>query len=198
MVTSSVNSIVEEVAGIYSMTLFSPEECKQFIAEAENADQWELAKVHGGHENGNVQWVADKETRNAYMMSLSTLPSILEQFDKKVHECILPLIANKWRVHLGQHAGAQIIRYTPGGHYVAHIDSGTDLDDRHFSVVCYLNDDLAGGTTSFPTISYATTPQCGKAIIFPSEYLHQANPVISGSKYVIVTWIVGPIPVSWI
>ncbi|MBI1804710.1 MAG: 2OG-Fe(II) oxygenase [Ignavibacteriae bacterium] len=198
MVVNNLGTVIEEIAGIISLPLFSPEECKLFVSEAENSNQWELAKVHGGHHDGDVRWVTNAEVRNAYVMGLSSLSSVSQQFDLRIKEYILPLIATKWKVHLREHAGAQILRYTPGGHYVAHIDSGTDLDDRHFSVVCYLNDDLTGGATSFPMINYATTPQCGKAIIFPSEYLHQAEQVISGRKYVIVTWIIGPVPVSWI
>ena len=198
MTANNFNTVIEEVAGIVSLALFSQEECKQFISEAEKCNQWELAKVHGGHHDGDVQWVSDIETRNAYVMGLSALPATSLRFDRKIQECILPLIAEKWRVHLQSHAGAQIIRYTTGGHYVAHIDSGADLDDRQFSVVCYLNEDLEGGATSFPTINYAAIPKSGKAIIFPSEYLHQAEPVMSGRKYAIVTWIVGAVPTSWI
>jgi predicted 2-oxoglutarate/Fe(II)-dependent dioxygenase YbiX len=66
--------------------------------------------------------------------------------------------------------------------------------NRYYSLVCYLNDDFEGGSTRFPALDYAVKPQCGKAILFPSRYLHGGEPVISGQKYILISWITGPIP----
>jgi predicted 2-oxoglutarate/Fe(II)-dependent dioxygenase YbiX len=41
-------------------------------------------------------------------------------------------------------------------------------------------------------------PQAGQAILFPSNYLHGSEPVISGKKFVIVSWIDGPVPIKWL
>jgi predicted 2-oxoglutarate/Fe(II)-dependent dioxygenase YbiX len=61
-----------------------------------------------------------------------------------------------------------------------------------------LNDDFTGGRTLFPTLNYATTPAAGQAIIFPSNYLHGSEPVSRGKKFVLVSWIDGPVPIKWI
>jgi predicted 2-oxoglutarate/Fe(II)-dependent dioxygenase YbiX len=100
-------------------------------------------------------------------------------------------------VKLVETCGTQIIRYRKGGRYVAHTDAGVDYAERYFSVVCYLNDDFTGGLTSFPSLEYSTRPQTGKAIIFPSRYFHCAEPVSSGEKFIFLTWVCGPIPITW-
>ena|SRR6266571_1259455 len=194
----SLTSLTEEVAGIFQLSLFPPEKCRHFIEKANSLNGWESARVHGGHDDGDVQWVVSSEVRQAAMISLSSLPSVFEQFDATIRRRIIPLVNEAWRLHLQEHGGAQIIRYHPGGHYVAHTDTGPDLDDRQFSVVCYLNDDFSGGVTNFPSLNYSVTPRCGKAVVFPSEYLHRAEPVVRGSKYVLVSWLIGQAPVSWI
>ena len=38
-------------------------------------------------------------------------------------------------------------------------------------------------------------PLCGKAVIFPSTYLHRAEPVTRGRKYVIVSRLTGRQPI---
>jgi predicted 2-oxoglutarate/Fe(II)-dependent dioxygenase YbiX len=64
--------------------------------------------------------------------------------------------------------------------------------------VCYLNDDFEGGRTLFPALDYAVTPEAGRAVLFPSTYLHGSEPVIKGRKFVLVSWIDGPVAVKWI
>ena len=110
----------------------------------------------------------------------------------------MPLVNQHWQVNLANHSGTHILKYGPADHYVPHLDTGPGFEDRYFSVVCYLNDDFSGGLTSFPGLDYAATPETGKAIVFPSNYLHCSEPVISGEKIVMVSWINGPTPVKWI
>jgi prolyl 4-hydroxylase len=103
-----------------------------------------------------------------------------------------------WQIDLADHFGTQILRYGPDDHYVPHQDGGIGFESRYFSVVCYLNDDFLGGETSFPGLGHMTKPVTGKAIVFPSHYLHGSVPVIRGEKFVIVSWLRGPVPIKWI
>jgi predicted 2-oxoglutarate/Fe(II)-dependent dioxygenase YbiX len=90
-----------------------------------------------------------------------------------------------------------------GGHYIPHVDAETlykddiGLDmwektlDRDLSVVYFLNDDFAGGELIFPALDLIVAPQAGTLVCFPSDhnYVHGVNPVTSGRRYTIVTWM---------
>jgi predicted 2-oxoglutarate/Fe(II)-dependent dioxygenase YbiX len=193
-----IGAVIEEIPGIVSVLLFTPEECARIMAEAEQSGRWEAATVHKEADDGAGQSVVNTEVRQASVIGLSSLPFVSQLFDRRMAEIILPHIESRWNMRLEKHEGAQLLRYHPGGFYLAHSDNGDPFEERQFSIVCYLNEDVDGGATSFPDIAYTVTPQRGKAIIFPSEYLHQAQAVTAGSKYAIVSWVVGAAPVSWI
>lgn len=93
----------------------------------------------------------------------------------------------------------QVLRYEPGGLYGPHSDSDHFLPaeglwkkviDRDMSMLLYLNQDFTGGELSFRQFNYTYRPQAGDLLFFPSngQYAHQALPVRSGTRYVIVSW----------
>jgi hypothetical protein len=51
---------------------------------------------------------------------------------------------------------------------------------------------------AFPKLNFIAEPQAGKMIIFPASYLHCSEPITSGEKHVIVSWLVGPPPRTWL
>jgi len=136
--------------------------------------------------------------RRARILDPARAVQIYDDFERRVDRQIKPLIKDIWQVDLREHAGTQIIRYAPNGHYEPHTDSGLNLNDRYFSVLCYLNDDFEGGCTFFPYLNYRATPKSGRAIVFPSRFTHCAEPVLKGEKYVALTWVVGPMPIQWL
>jgi len=89
-----------------------------------------------------------------------------------------------------------LLRYQQDQEYKWHTDqpwSQIEEDrsnsiSRMISVVLYLNDDFKGGETEMHGRLWR--PQKGKALIFPSHwtYPHRARPVLSGTKYALVTW----------
>jgi len=108
------------------------------------------------------------------------------------------MVNRLWGTNFKEHADTQLVRYSPGGYYHTHTDNSHDLGARFFTVLCYLNDDFEGGGTRFPSLNYTVTPVCGKAVFFPSKYLHCAESVCGGEKYVLVSWVLGPTPITWI
>jgi hypothetical protein len=80
------------------------------------------------------------------------------------------------------------IKYGPGQHFAEHADHGWSYITT-VSMVGYLNDDYEGGGLSFGKIGVEVKPNAGDLFIFPSTYLfsHRAMPVISGTKYSLVT-----------
>lgn len=93
----------------------------------------------------------------------------------------------------------KVLRYGPDNHYGTHADNcfrekhqdfWTKGIDRDVSLLIYLNQDFEGGSLSFEKFRYDYQPRTGDLLLFPSDnrYKHGANPVISGVRYVIVSW----------
>jgi len=99
--------------------------------------------------------------------------------------------AKKYNIHeTFWHEQYSVLKYVPGTQYHEHYDGGTNIG-RAISCVCYLNDDYEGGEIEFINFKVKIKPQKGMLILFPSNYAyrHIAHPVISGTKYNLVTWI---------
>jgi hypothetical protein len=93
----------------------------------------------------------------------------------------------------------QVLRYESGGLYRRHADSDHFISakshwrkviDRDVSLLLYLNEEFAGGGLSFRQFNYTYRPRTGDLLCFPSsgQYEHEALPVTSGIRYVIVSW----------
>ena len=77
-------------------------------------------------------------------------------------------------------------------HYHRHADNWNfATSTRQVSIIAYLNDVQEGGATDFGDLGVRVMPRKGCVLIFPSfyTYMHLGEPPISGSKYIIVSWI---------
>ena len=84
-----------------------------------------------------------------------------------------------------------LLRYQPGETYTAHVDSRWNAY-RVVSALVYLNPrEYEGGQTRFSEFDIEVKPDGPAVVLFPSNYayIHEARPVISGTKYVLVSWI---------
>jgi predicted 2-oxoglutarate/Fe(II)-dependent dioxygenase YbiX len=83
-----------------------------------------------------------------------------------------------------------MLKYRGGEHYKAHADGGAGVN-RVVSAVIYMNDDYDGGELEFTRFGIKIKPLPGMCILFPSNfaYEHVAHPVLSGTKYALVTWL---------
>lgn len=183
-----------EAPGVVALSLFQPRSCRALIESVREHEGWQSAKVSRRGADGEMRSVVDPEHRTASVLYSEYLSALERKFDEKMRRMLTPLVQHLWGRHLTDHEGTQLVRYSPGGHYRAHSDTGRLTTNRCYTVLCYLNDDFQGGRTQFPSLDYTVTPQCGKAILFPSSYLHRGEPVTSGEKYILVSWITGPVP----
>jgi len=188
----------QECHGVYACTLYGAEECAAILAQARAIDAWAPAEITVEDDDGVSESLQDVSTRSARILDRVQGAAITEDFDARVRRHVLPAIREIWDVDLHDLNGTQLVEYQPGGHYSTHQDSGGAFADRYFTVVAYLNADFDGGHTSFPTLPHVTHPETGKAVFFPSSYHHCAEPVTRGEKYVLITWVCGPVPVKWI
>jgi Rps23 Pro-64 3,4-dihydroxylase Tpa1-like proline 4-hydroxylase len=188
----------EESRDVFSIPLYDAQSCATIVEYIKGLDGWSSAQVR--FEVGHEEFASAErpDDRIAKILESAQANEICAQFDDKMDSVIKPLIRQICGVNFTEHSGTQILRYPPGGHYVPHQDAGSDLLDRYFTVVCYLNEDFEGGHTRFPSLKHSVVPQRGKAVVFPSRFFHCAEPVIRGEKFVIISWLNGPTPLRWI
>jgi predicted 2-oxoglutarate/Fe(II)-dependent dioxygenase YbiX len=190
-------TFVENIAGVFSVQLYDSASCDAIIKYAERSRDWSDASV-GEERNGTHRSAIRRKYRAAQSFSPPYRSKLTREFDAKLNSLVKPFIRRVWRVDLSAHSGTHIVKYSPGGFYVTHADAGLDVIDRYFTVLCYLNEDFEGGHTNFPSLDWRITPQKGMAVIFPSTYLHCAEPVLTGQKYILVTWLTGENPIDCI
>lgn len=197
LVERKMSSFREEAQGVVSVRLYESCECRKIVDSIKGLDGWDPALVRQGQEGANYDIVARPDIRSASTLNTVNVQGLYDEFERKVDSLVKPLIQRLWKLDLGDHSGTHLLKYEAADHYIPHRDTGLGFEGRYFSVVCYLNDDFTGGRTLFPTLNYAVTPEAGQAILFPSNYLHSSEPVISGKKFVFVSWIDGPVPIKW-
>ena len=90
-------------------------------------------------------------------------------------------------IEISNNVGYSLARYSVGQFFVEHTDSTQEFP-RKVSSILYLNDDYEGGTLTFTKLNKTFKPKANTLFIFPSgeEFSHSADPVINGTKYVIV------------
>ena len=92
----------------------------------------------------------------------------------------------------------QMTRYSVGEEYKYHYDyfKSDHVNQRHYTIVIYLNDDYDGGCTAFP-YSKKFQPVQGNALIWSNlnfdntvntQTLHAGQPVLKGTKYILTVW----------
>ncbi|MBM7116470.1 prolyl hydroxylase family protein [Archangium primigenium] len=76
-------------------------------------------------------------------------------------------------------------RYVPGQRFRMHKDGRLQEDglESRLTFLLYLNDDCAGGETTFKT--FAVAPRQGSALLFVHETWHEGSALTSGTKYVL-------------
>jgi predicted 2-oxoglutarate/Fe(II)-dependent dioxygenase YbiX len=186
----------EEVAGLISMRLYEDGDCRAVVEYAKRDGGWAAAPVY--KREGADKSATRPEYRSARALALDERSPVGREFEERLNRLVKPLVNKVWRAKLETHKATHLVRYAPGDFYVAHVDTIPGQDHRYFTVLCYLNDDFEGGRTSFPVLGHAVAPRAGTAVVFPSSYLHCAEPVTRGEKFVVVTWLCGPPPIRWL
>lgn len=199
---SHTAAAVEEVRGIISLQLYDPRSCRRIIEHAEAVGRWAASSVADEEADDDDAGDGASSVRPEYRAASTFVPggrsSLRREFDEKMKRVVKPLVKRAWLADLRKHRATHVVRYSPGGFYVTHSDIVPGADYRYFTLLCYLNDDFEGGRTSFPSLNHSVEPRAGKALLFPSTYLHRAEPLVSGEKYIIVTWLTGPPPIKWL
>lgn len=88
------------------------------------------------------------------------------------------------------HDNYQILKYGVGQKFTNHIDDSS-IHHRRVSTVYYANDDYEGGEITFQRFGITYKPSANEMLLFPSTYVynHSVLPVLSGTRYAVVSWI---------
>lgn len=158
----------------------SPLTCEAIIDEA-NAQGFEKSQVIKEGQN-----VHDDYSRSSSTVWFKDTWHISDLLHKQVPE-IKKLKVEGW----------QLLRYNTTEEFKAHFDCLNREKDRLFTALIYLNDNFEGGETQFVNKNLTITPLQGRLILWKNLSsgkcdplsLHAGNPVKSGTKYILVTWI---------
>jgi hypothetical protein len=149
----------------------------------------------------DIEWTVDRKIRNTQEIDLSY--DMRQRLDGLIAASVDRHINSFYALTARDWEPVQILHYGPGGHYIPHVDAETlfkdDIGlelwektlDRDLSVVFFLNDDFTGGELVFPQLELSIRPQAGTLVCFPSDhnFIHGVNPVASGHRYTLVTWM---------
>jgi len=167
--------------------------CDRILEEYRESNLWNATMVGDG--------TVDNRIRNCDVIAISEVGILQQNFDirKKLDEdfyvCASNAI-NEYRKIFSDVAseidtGYDLLRYKEGQFYTQHTDS---FKHQQRSVSCsfLLNDDYDGGEFAFFDREIIIKGSKGSIIMFPSNFMfpHEVMPVISGTRYSIITWYV--------
>jgi predicted 2-oxoglutarate/Fe(II)-dependent dioxygenase YbiX len=164
---------------------FSKEHCEKIIKQCENAV---LHKAQIGLQNDNVD------------LNIRDVNKLILDYHKGVGATLtgIALQANYelWNFNISRSNQCEFLKYDENGHYVSHTDTfmlKNQDEYRKLTALLILNDDFEGGQFYIQDGHKKTYPKqkAGDVIVFPSFILHGVEPVKSGVRRAIVTWLVG-------
>jgi len=185
-------SKLEDFVQVFDNVL-SQENCNLILDEYKNTLEWQNTRTGDGQ--------VAKDTRNCMEIGLS-LNQVLEQnfdvrknLDNIVFESVRKVIANynalvpTFRIDID--TGYNLLRYREGEFYVQHTDSFKE-QQRSLSCSLQLNEDYDGGEFALFDREMMIRTSAGSAIVFPSNFMypHEIMPVIRGTRYSVITWLV--------
>ena len=168
--------------------VLSKDACEKLIASLESQVEGEEAQIGAGADG-----VVDKSIRDVKKVQLPLHRGI----GATMAGIGLGVNSDIYKFNITKANQCDYLKYDKDGHYHAHVDTFMmpgDEETRKVTVLVFLNEDFEGGKLFLQDGSQKTYPpqQQGSVLVFPSFMLHGVEPVTSGIRRSIVTWMVGP------
>lgn len=157
-------------------------ECIKSLDKIDKND-WQESLVGGGQKRLNVR------SSEGYDLDRG-LPVISNKIRNYFYEIVKHYV-NHFGTTVVQDESLQVLKYENSDSYSYHVDAAWDMY-RTVSALIYLNPNkYEGGETHFKYFDLSIKPEKPAIVLFPSNYLylHAAQPVTKGKKYIIVTWL---------
>lgn len=138
-----------------------------------------------------ISGVTEQDIRTSQEFPFEQEMPISAQKVKEVFVSCVDNYTERMNIPVTQDEGLNLLKYTKGGKYNYHSDGDWTLY-RTVSGLIYLNPtEYEGGETHFKYFDLSVKPDYPAIVLFPSNYayVHSAMPVISGEKYIFVTWM---------
>lgn len=183
---------LEDFIGVFN-NVMSDTVCDLILNEYESSDEWQNTKIEGAK--------VDKSVKNCMNIGISQYNTIQKnreirkKIDKLIHNSIGEVIYLYKKIfpafNIEIDTGYELLRYNEGEFYIQHTDS---FKDQQRSLACsiQLNDDYDGGEFGFFNRDVIIRSQKGSVTVFPSNFMypHEIMPVIRGTRYAIITWLI--------
>lgn len=168
--------------GIDFDAFLSPAECAEIVTFARASSAWSPATIYTQAGAASI----NAAVRRAEMLTEEALPAELAarwpEIKARAHR-----LGGDPSLSVGE---IQLVRYSPGGSFVTHLDAiDAPSEWRKRSIVVYLNDDFAGGETTFSPLRVRVRPRAGYALRFPPYVAHAGETVERGEKFALVFWL---------
>lgn len=137
----------------------------------------------GVNYRGKIENIMAETPKEVFDLSLNNI--FFENFDPIEKDYM-----NSFGVTCDWHDTYGILKYGEGQFFSNHIDDHKDYH-RRVSTVYYMNNNYTGGEINFPRFEITFKPKANQMIVFPSNYVynHSVSPVISGTRYAVVSWM---------
>jgi Rps23 Pro-64 3,4-dihydroxylase Tpa1-like proline 4-hydroxylase len=184
-------SKLEDFIEVYD-NIVPDELCDLILKEFSQSNEWYSSHTSGGlHEN--IRNCNEIQISNESIISLNY--DLRKSIDNQLFDCVANCLSQYNQKYTSStvtnDSGYGLLRYETGQFYKQHTDSFTEMP-RALSCSLNLNDDYDGGEFAFFNREVMIRAKKGSAIIFPSNFLypHEVMPVIKGTRYSIVTWLI--------
>lgn len=129
----------------------------------------------------NTKWEYRDQLVKVYITNLNQ-HDIIKSITKKINT----IFENKFYIQMIRHINKTTLETTWHRHYDGESGKGTE-----YGVIIYLNDNFEGGELFYPKLNYTYKPKAGDLVIHPGseEYTHEVNPLISGERYTLTTFL---------
>lgn len=144
------------------------------------------------HDTSSRKNVENKGTKNR--THVFTNSELTKKLDDKLCKSLYPEIKKIFNIDVTYRENYKICSYNSEdqGKFHAHRDSVYPYGHRRFAMSLILNDDYDGGGIIFPEYNrVAYKPKPCSALIFPTPLYHQVLEVTGGTRYVIISFLLG-------
>lgn len=152
---------------------------------------WREGRKFTGRVGSGDQSIVNKQAKRRSDVHPSM--EICAKLDAVLGATLLPEIRKVFGLEITNREMYKVGVYdaSDGGFFLRHRDNHEeDLAHRRVALTLNLNDDFEGGELSFPEYESAGyKPGAGSCVVFPCALMHQANPVRSGTRFMLVTFM---------
>jgi len=162
-----------------------PELCEKLIA------LWRDGRKFTGRVGSGERSIVNKQAKRRSDVHPSL--EICAELDGILAATLLPEIRKAFGFEITNREMYKVGVYdaSDGGFFLQHRDNHEEeLKHRRVALTLNLNDDFEGGELSFPEYgTHGYKPGAGSCVVFPCALMHQANPVRSGTRFMLVTFM---------